>query len=343
MRIGLIAPLEAPVPPIAYGGIERIVGILAEGLAARGHDVITFASGDSRPAGKHVATWPETIAAKSIREKDLINTIHTMEILSHEADVDLWSNHLATFPLALVSRLKAPMLTTLHSEWIPEREELYRRASEWSAFTAISKYQRDRYADVSFAATIYHGTDTAQLTPGPGGNYLAWIGRLTEKKGPIEAIKIAQETGLPLKLAGPLRPAPEPDVPFYEEHIEPHLSDTIEFVGELDEKGKADFLGNAKALLNPISWPEPFGLVAIEAMACGTPVLATRLGAMPEIIEHGSTGFLADSPEDLANCVRDIDTLDRAAIRRVAEDRFSLTHMIDQYESLFEKTIKSHG
>lgn len=338
MNIGIIAPLARPVPPTGHAGIERVIDALANGLLQRGHQITLFASGDSSFAGRLVQTWPEAIKEPTLPEYKAAYTAHLFKIFSKDYGIDLWSNHLEFFPFTVAPLLKQPFVTTCHQGWTEQRLATYKMISETSHLVSISNNQRSLYPGVKFLETIYNGVDTDLFTLGDGsGGYLAWIGWISEKKGAGDAVRIAQDTGAKLKLAGYVAPESQE---YFDREIKPYLSDSIEYVGEIDGPEKVEFYQNAKALLSPLHWDEPFGLVPVESMSCGTPVLTTKKGAMPELVEHGKTGWLG-TPRELADRVSHVDSLDRATIREHAVKHFSTTHMVDEYERAYSDLLKS--
>lgn len=266
--------------------------------------------------------------------RELATTKQLLDILATR-DIDVWSNHLYYGAMALAPVLRAPMLTTIHGSRSLTKESVYAAASKYSHFVSISRSQREQFGSVRFAGTVYNGVDTRRFSLGKGdGGYYAWIGWVSEKKGTAEAARLARRHGLRLKIAGLVT---EENRGYFEKQVKPFLSSKIEFVGEIDGRKKVSFYRDAIALLNPIKWEEPFGLVAAEAMACGTPVLTVPRGAMPELVSHGTTGFLAKTPAGLGNYLSRSAQLDRTAIRSEAVRRFSETRMVDDYERLFRR------
>ncbi len=339
MKIGILAPLFNPVPPPQYGGAEVVVSQLAEGLVTKGHDVSLFASGDSHTSAKLVPIWPKAFSGSDAANYAVVAK-QLIEATSEFPEIELWSSHISHVPLALAPHIDAPIVTTLHGIGLPERQALYELASKWAYFISISQNQQSYYRNVRFAANVYNGVDSDQLPLGTGtGDYFVWMGRFTHKKGPVEAIELAKAAGVRLKLAAPLRPLPEPDQPFFDEHIKPRLSDRIEYVGAVGGTAKAELLGQATGLLSPLSWDEPFGLVPVEAMACGTPVLTVGRGAMPELVQPGVTGWLSDTPDGLAEFIGKASELDRAQIRQHVLDNFTVERMIDGYEQAYQSVL----
>ena len=339
MKIGILAPIDEVVDARKFGGTERIIASLADGLVDKGHQVTLFAAAGSQTKAELVPVSAEPIILAQQRIKDSIYAKYFLEALGGQYQFDLWSNHILSYPLSFGPYLQAPMVTTIHSEALPERTELLQAASASSSFIAISDNQRRSYAGVNIVDTIYNGTDPDALGFGEGkGGYFVWLGRFTPKKGAAEAVEVAARTGIHLKLAGHLPEDPATaDHQYYAEHVEPFLSDKIEYVGRVDVAAKAALLQDAIALISPLSWEEPFGLVATEAMSCGTPVLTTKCGAMPEVVKHGVTGYLVDDPKEFDRLTEEVATLDRQAVRQHVIDNFSVQRMIDAYDAAYQK------
>jgi glycosyltransferase involved in cell wall biosynthesis len=349
LRIGQLAPPFQSVPPIGYGGTERVVSALTEELVRRGHAVTLFASGDSTTTARLIPTID-----RALWRQDRYRVVAPFLAISADLayrmadDLDLIHNHVdgAAFPLAR-AHPATPTLTTLHGRLdLPELEPLYRHFANLP-LVSISDAQRAPLPWANWVATVYHGipVDTLPLQPGQG-DYLAFLGRIAPEKGIDTAIEVARRAGLPLKIAArmPLDQShnaeAQRDWRYYHEVIEPRLGEPgIELIGEVSGEAKARFLGGAAALLFPIRWPEPFGLVMIEALACGTPVLALRRGSVPEVVEHGLTGFVADCADDLVRAVGRLTEIDRCRCRVAAETRFSTVAMVDQYEAIYRRLL----
>jgi glycosyltransferase involved in cell wall biosynthesis len=350
MRIAQIAPPFESVPPTRYGGTERVVATLTDELVHRGHDVTLFASGDSRTSARLVPIVDRALWHREPPYKDLAAfwPIALGYLAERLDEFDVIHNHLDfwTYPLARLA--PCPVVTTLHGRLdLPELQPLYRVFSD-VPLVSISDAQRAPVPFANWATTIYHGIELDQFTfnPQPHG-YLAFLGRISPEKGLDTAIRVAQRTGMPLKIAArkPLQFSRDPNVRqdwrHFNEVIQPLLTaDGVEFVGEVGGRQKDAFLGGAAALLFPICWPEPFGLVMAEALACGTPVLALRHGSVPEVIRHGVTGYIGDSEDDLVDAVNRIGDIDRAACRAEAERRFSSGAMASEYERLYHRLVQ---
>ena len=335
MRIGLIAGPWYTIPPAGYGGIELVVDALARGFSRAGHEVLLAAAADS--------TCPvERLSGMRVSEPDLVG--FTSSELSHVIDayagmdgmVDLVHDHTLAGPLYRGRPERLPVVTTIHSELTPAFAAVYAAASRDTTLIAISKSQVSSALADRVAAVIPHGMEVAAVPVGHGqGGYACFLGRMCPDKGVVEAIEVAQLAGIPLRIAAKMREPAE--VQYYHDVVEPLQGPDVEFLGEVGGADKYELLGAAMALLNPIQWMEPFGLVMIEAMATGTPVVATPTGSAPEIIDDGVSGFLASSPEDLARLLLRTADLDRRTVRAQAEERFSTERMVDEHLALYAR------
>lgn len=336
MRIGLIAPPWVPVPPPAYGGTEMVVDALARGLQARGHDVLLAASADSTCSVPRV---PDTAAA----DFGLINTTgsaltHAIRAYAAMADMDLIHDHTVVGPLYRHRPPGVPVVVTNHGPFTAEARTLFAAMADTS-IVAISRDQASAAGEVPITTVIHHGMDVSGIPVGTGrGGFAVFLGRMCADKGVVEAIEVARRAGVPLRIAAKMRESSEQE--FFRECVQPLLGPEQEYVGEVAGREKYELLGGAVALLNPIQWPEPFGLVMIEALATGTPVVGTPRGAAPEIVRHGVTGFLADT-EDLVALLPRAGELDRAACRADVERRFSEDRMIDDHLRLYRHILRS--
>jgi glycosyltransferase involved in cell wall biosynthesis len=343
MRIAQVAPLTEAVPPKLYGGTERVVAYLSDALVELGHEVTLFASGDSETQARLEPIWPRALRLDPAVRDHIAPLFMLMEVMarrSHEFDVI--HSHLDYFGYPLLTRLGVPSVTTLHGRLdMPELHQLYEIYNEVPV-VSISDVQRQPLPHANYIATIHHGLPKNLLTPGGGsGGYLAFLGRISPEKAPDAAIRIAAMAGMKLKIAAKVDHA---DQRYFEEKIEPLLSQPhVEFIGEIGEHQKSEFLGNAAALLFPIAWREPFGLVMIEAMACGTPVIAFRNGSVPEVLENGLTGFIADSELAAAKAATQIGQLDRRSIRAEFERRFTSHRMAQDYVDLYQTLASGNG
>jgi glycosyltransferase involved in cell wall biosynthesis len=336
MRIAQVAPLCERVPPKLYGGTERVVAFLTDELVRQGHDVTLFASGDSQTAATLIPICPRAQRLDGGRLDSLAEHVLMVEQVAQLADAfDVIHFHVAHIHFPLARRLITPSVTTLHGRLdIPELSALYREFSDLP-MVSISDAQRMPLPEARWIGTVHHGLplDLLSYASGPG-EYLAFLGRISPEKRVDRAIAIAKAAGQPLRIAAKVDPA---DRDYFERDIRPLLPHPlIDFVGEIGEDEKSAFLGGARALLFPIDWPEPFGLVQIESLACGTPVIAFRGGSVPEILEPGVTGFVVDNVDGAVAAVRRIDAIDRGTCRRVFERRFSATRMARDYVSLYQ-------
>jgi len=337
LRIAQVSPLYERVPPALYGGTERVVGYLTEELVARGHQVTLFASGDSRTKAKLVAPAPRALRLDGQERDDLaFHILELARVFEHPREFDIIHCHVGhlSFPFARLSG--ASTLHTLHGRLdLPDTYPVFRHFRD-QPLVSISHAQRYPFKGlgVNWAGTVYHGLPLEHYPYSPrGGPYLAFLGRISPEKRPDLAIELAKRLGIPLKMAAKVDPV---DRAYFEREIEPLLDHPlIDFIGEIDEQDKPAFLGGARALLFPIDWPEPFGLVVIEALACGTPVIARRCGSVPELVLHEQTGFIGDTLEDMEQAVKALDRIERAECRRDVEARFSVARMVDGYEAIY--------
>jgi glycosyltransferase involved in cell wall biosynthesis len=341
MRIAQIAPLVESVPPTLYGGTERVVSWLTEELVALGHDVTLFASGDSVTKATLEPIVPCSLRLAGIHNSTPYNIIMLDRVAARHQDFDVVHFHIDFFHYPLFRRLAHKTLTTLHGRQdLPEMPDIY-RAFPHMPLVSISDHQRKPVPSVNWRGTIYHGMPEGLLVEGKGdGGYLAFLGRICADKGILPAIEIARRAGLALKVAAKVDPA---DQDYFDAEVRPVLENSphVEFIGEIGDAQKPEFLGKARALLFPISWPEPFGLVMIESMACGTPVIAFDCGSVPEIMEDGLTGFVVDGIEDAAAAVGKLDRLFRPTIRSRFEERFSARAMALEYVRIYQELATS--
>ncbi|MFC5067551.1 glycosyltransferase family 4 protein [Flaviflagellibacter deserti] len=340
MRIAQIAPLTEAVPPTLYGGTERVISWLTEELVALGHDVTLFASGDSRTSAKLEAIWPRALRLDgTVRDPNALHMMMIEHVYRRSDEFDLMHFHLDYYPFSLMSGQSTPFVTTLHGRLdLPEHQPVFETFSEVPV-VSISDAQRRPVQEANWTATVHHGLPADLLTPQPVvPSYLAFLGRISPEKRLDRAIDIAQRCGLPLKIAAKVDRA---DQDYFDETIRPYLgTDGIEYIGEINDGQKADFLSGAIALLVPVDWPEPFGLVMIEAMACGTPVIAFNRGSVSEVVEHGVTGFVVEDQTSAVGAVRNLDSLSRPMIRRRFEERFTARQMTEQYLDVYRGMIK---
>ena len=340
MRIAQVAPLYESVPPKYYGGTERVVSYLAEELIRQGHEVTLFASGDSVTRARLVAACQRSLRLDEHCIDQMAYQILMLErVFQRAAEFDIVHFHVDYLHFPLSRRQPITHVTTLHGRLdIPDLVPLYREFRDMPVIS-ISNEQREPLPWANWQATVYHGVPTSlyQFRSEPG-SYLAFLGRISPEKRVDRAIKIAKQAQIPLKIAAKVDPV---DKDYFENAVKPLLRHPlVEFVGEIGDGEKDEFLGNAYALLLPIDWPEPFGLVMIEAMACGTPVIARRRGAVPEVMEEGHTGFIVRNLEEAVEAVRRVPELNRKRCREFFEKRFTATRMAHDYLRVYERLIR---
>ncbi len=335
MRIAQIAPLHEAVPPKLYGGTERVVSFLTEELVAQGHDVTLFASGDSVTSAKLEAVWPRALRLDPTIRDAIAPQMLMMEAVRRRADeFDVLHFHLDYWSFSLFSRQRTPYVTTMHGRLdLPEWGPLFNLFHD-APVVSISDAQRRPLPQARYAGTVLHGLPENLLTPQPGPkDYLAFLGRIAPEKGPDRAIRIARACGIPLKIAAKVDRV---DQAYFDEVIRPMLAGGgVEMIGEINDAQKPAFLSGAKALLMPIDWPEPFGLVMIEAMACGTPVIAFNRGSVPEVIEDGVSGFIVEDERGAMSAVDRLSKLSRATVRQRFEARFTARRMAEDYLAIY--------
>jgi glycosyltransferase involved in cell wall biosynthesis len=338
LRIAQIAPLSESVPPQLYGGTERVVAFLTEELVRQGHAVTLFASGDSQTSARLVPICPTAQRLAGCRDYLPGLVLLLEEVMQRVKDFDVLHFHIAQLHFPICRRLRTAHVTTLHGRLdLPELVPMFEEFSDIPV-VSISDAQRRPLPDASWAGTVYHGlpSDLLRFHPEPG-RYLAFLGRISPEKRVDRAIAIAKACGWPLRIAAKVDPA---DREYFELHIRSLLDHPlVEYIGEITESQKGDFLGGAKALLFPIDWPEPFGLVLIEALACGVPVVAFPGGSVPEILEDGVTGFVVHDLDEAVAATRQVERLDRAACRSSFERRFTAFRMASDYVRLYEQLL----
>ena len=339
MRIAHVAPLYERVPPALYGGTERVVSYLVDEQVRRGHEVTLFASGDSRTAASLVSPLPRAIRLDDgVSDPIAPHMVELSQAFERAEEFDLIHCHVDYLAFPFSRLVRTPTVHTLHGRLdLPHLRPLLAHFDD-VPLVSISDAQRRPVDDLSlaWAGTVHHGLPLENYPVGRGsGGYLAFLGRISPEKRPDLAIRAARRAGMPLRIAAKVDAA---DRAYFEEQIEPLLADPlIDFMGEIGDSEKPRFLGEAAALMFPTDWPEPFGLVVIEALACGTPVISRACGSVPELIVPGRTGFIADTVEELALAARSIDRIDRAACRREAQARFSAQRMADGYDAVYDR------
>ncbi len=341
MKIAQIAPLTEAVPPKLYGGTERVVAYLTDALVELGHDVTLFASGDSDTKANLVSIWPRALRLDPDVKDYYAPLFIQLEAVARRAhEFDVIHAHIDYFGFPLLRRLGVPSVTTLHGRLdLPELPALYGVYRD-EPVVSISDSQRAPLPEAHYVATVLHGLPQHLLQKGPGtGGYLAFLGRISPEKAPDAAIRIAAASGMPIRMAAKIDKV---DEEYFKSVVEPLLPrGDVRFIGEIAEHQKGEFLGRAAALVFPIAWREPFGLVMIEAMACGTPVIAFNNGSVPEVLEDGVTGFIVEDERQAVEAVAKIGTLDRDRIRAEFDRRFTSHHMAQNYLKLYSKLSKN--
>ena len=341
MKIAQVAPLTEAVPPKLYGGTERVVAYLTDALVELGHEVTLFASGDSVTKATLAPIWPTALRLDPKVKDHFVPMFMQLETVARRAhEFDMIHCHLDYFGYPLLRRLGTPSITTLHGRLdLPELPALYNLYGDIPV-VSISDSQRVPLPEANYVATVLHGLPQNLLAKGSGkGGYLAFLGRISPEKAPDAAIRIAAKAGIPLKIAAKVDRV---DQEYFKTTVEPLLSlGQVEFIGEIREDQKQEFLGNATGLLFPIAWREPFGLVMIEAMACGTPVIAMENGSVPEVLENGVTGFIVHSEQEAIDAVGRIGSLDRDRIRAEFDRRFTAHRMAKNYLKLYARLAQA--
>jgi glycosyltransferase involved in cell wall biosynthesis len=335
MHIAQVAPLTEAIPPKLYGGTERVVSWLTEELIALGHEVTLYASGDSVTSARLEAVWPRALRLDgAVRDPNALHMLMLERVYRRAGDFDFLHCHLDYYPFSLFSRQSTPFVTTLHGRLdLPEHQPVFDTFSNIPV-VSISNSQRRPLPQAHWVGTVHHGLPERLLTPHPvKPSYFAFLGRIAPEKGVDRAMRIAQHCGMPLKIAAKVDKV---DREYFDEQIHPLIKETkAEYIGEISDKDKSGFLSGAFALLVPIDWPEPFGLVMIEAMACGTPVIAFNRGSVPEIIDDGVTGFVVEDVEGAIGAVDRLGQLSREKIRKQFEKRFTARRMAQDYLAIY--------
>ncbi|MDE2514016.1 MAG: glycosyltransferase family 4 protein [Alphaproteobacteria bacterium] len=339
MRIAQIGPLTEAIPPKLYGGTERVVSWLTEELVALGHDVTLFASGDSITKARLEPFWPRALRHDpSIRDPFALHATMLEYVRRRALEFDILHFHLDYHPFSLFSRQPTPFVTTLHGRLdLPEHQPVFDIFADIPV-VSISDAQRRPLPQARWVRTVHHGMPVNLLTPRRvQPSYLAFLGRIAPEKAVDRAVKIAHGAGLPLKIAAKVDRV---DQEYYQHEIRPLLrAPEVEYIGEIGDEDKSEFLSRAIALLMPINWPEPFGLVMIEAMACGVPVIGFHAGAVPEIVEDGVTGFVVANEEEAVHAIARIPSLSRTRIRQRFKERFSARRMASDYVAIYRNLI----
>jgi glycosyltransferase involved in cell wall biosynthesis len=337
LRIAQVAPLHESVPPKLYGGTERVVAYLTDALVALGHDVTLFASGDSGTCGKLVATTQRALRLAGVADSLPQHLVMFEEVYRRATDFDVIHFHVDYLHFPATQREHVTNVTTLHGRLdLPDMWPIYRRFDAMP-LVSISDAQREPMPWAAWQGTVHHGLPDMLRMQDGRSDYLAFLGRICPEKGVDRAIEIARRAGLPIRIAAKIDPM---DREYHAREIAPLLAQThVEFVGEIGEAAKQTFLGDARALLFPIDWPEPFGMVLIEALACGTPIIAFGRGSVPEIVEHGVTGLICDTLEEAVLAVDRVRELSREACRRSYERRFTAERMACDYVAIYRRLL----
>lgn len=340
LRVAIVAPCWVPVPPPRYGGTEAVLDVLARGLQASGHDVVLATTGDATCPVPFVRATPWALGTD--QATPINEAAHVLEAYEQLGEVDLVHDHTLVGPLAGPHITNAPIVTTNHAPFLGAMATYYRHVSTTVPVIAISHAQAALATGVRIAAVIHHGIEVDAVPMGNGqGGYALFLGRMSPEKGVVHAIEIARRAGIPLRIAAKMREPAEHA--YFETAVRPLLGADAEYIGEVGGRDKLALLGDAVALVNPIAWPEPFGMVMIEAMATGTPVIATSVGSAPEIVADGLAGFLASTVEDLADRLRRASSLDRWAVRRWAAEHFSASTMVDAHVRFYRSVLASRA
>ena len=340
MRIAQIAPLWERVPPPAYGGIELVVSLLTDELVRRGHEVTLFASGDSITLANLESVHPRALRLdSSVKEFGIYEMLQMSRVYEQASEFDIIHSHMGCAALPYVNLVKTPTVHTLHGIFTPDNEKMFTYAKK-QPYVSISNTQREPRLGLNCVATVYNGidVDSYKFYPQPDEPpYLAFLGRISPEKGTHHAIAIAKQVGLPLKMAGKVDVV---DVEYYESEIKPHIDgEQIQYLGEANHVQKNELMGRAIATLFPITWREPFGLVMVESMASGTPVIAMNLGSTSEVIADGKTGFLCNSIEECVSAVRRVEEINRNDCRKHVENCFSVQKMTEGYEAVYQQIL----
>ncbi len=340
MQIAQIAPLTEAIPPKLYGGAERVISWLTDELVALGHDVVLFASGDSQSSAQLEACWPKALRLDgSVRDPNALHMAMLERVCQRAHDFDLLHFHLDYYPFSLFSRQTIPFVTTLHGRLdLPEHQVVFATFPSIPV-VSISDAQRRPVPNAGWIRTIHHGLPERLLTPqSVSPAYFAFLGRISPEKAVDRAIWIAKRCGVPLKIAAKVDAV---DRDYFESEIRKLLTPPdVEYIGEISDREKSSFLSGAIALLVPIAWPEPFGLVLIEAMACGTPIIAFNRGSVAEIVEDGVTGFVVEDEKEAVAATHRLSCLSRSTIRRRFEERFTARRMAHEYLVVYRSLIE---
>jgi glycosyltransferase involved in cell wall biosynthesis len=344
LRVAMLAPPWIPVPAPAYGGIEEVVRLLCDGLAARGHELTLFAAPGSDSPATVVPVleeaYPDDIDKAQFEADHVARAFSAIDAAAERGEpFDVIHDHVGHTALAMADRVGAPLVHTLHGPFTEDARRFYAEHGPKACIVAISQAQLDAAPPQMGGGRVVHNPIDCAEWPyrEEKDDFVLWIGRMSPDKGPQRAIAAAREAGVPLVVAGPVQSGQEA---FFAQEVEPELGhDGIEYVGEADGARKRELYQSARALLMPIRWPEPFGLVMVEALACGTPVIAFPEGSAPEVVEHGRTGFLVDDEHAMADAIGDLGEIEPAACRAACEERFGVGAVVDGYEEVYREAM----
>lgn len=337
MRVAVLAPISWRVPPRHYGPWEQFVSLLTEGLVERGVEVTLFATADSITSARLRAVAPTGYSEDHSLDAKVWEALHIAHLFEEAAEFDVIHNSFDFLPLAFTRLVDTPVVTTIHGFASDATLPVYLEYADRVNYVAIS--QADRHPALNYAATIHHGIDMTAFELGSGGGPLVFLGRIHRDKGTATAIEVAKQAGVSLVIAGIIQ-----DLEYFEREVEPHLDgEEVTYIGPVDPLGRQRLLGGARALLHLIDFEEPFGLSVVEAMACGTPVIAHARGSMREIVRHGINGFLVTGPAESVAAVTDVGRLDRASVRGSVVDRFDVDRMVDDYLALYGRVLTAGG
>ena len=334
MKVAIISPIAWRTPPRHYGPWERVVSLLAEGLVREKIDVTLYATGDSLTAAKLRSVCQTPYEEDKELDVKVWESLHISEVMEQAGEFDIIHNHYDFLPLTYSGLIKTPMVTTIHGFSSAKILPVYKKYNHKTHYVSISN--ADRSAELDYIRTVYHGIDIEKFTLNPDpGEYLVYFGRIHPDKGALEAIQVAKKVNMKLIMAGIVQ-----DVAYYKKYIEPALGGDISYIGSVGPEDRDRVLGNAYALLHPIHFNEPFGLSIVEAMACGTPVLAFNRGSMPEIIQNGVNGFIVADAEEMAAKIAEVKKIPRAACRQTVESRFSQEKMVKEYIGVYQEILR---